>query len=176
MKIGTKREFYDLWHRGLLGNRPRTWDSVDALRASGYAGTVTVRTKRGGGGKCAYRVPVADVGAVAREWGDDASGLTFNESMPDDELVIQGEVQRPWELTYSAERGLPMREALKTARRASGAAAQLILRDALSPSSYDDLEDVWEMFPDAVIEFSAYRRDVGDCRGRNAIVWEVRNY
>jgi hypothetical protein len=175
VKIGTKREFYELWHKGLLGNRPRTWDSLDALLASGYTGTVTIRTKRGGGGKCAYRVPVTNI-ETAREWGESVGALTFNESMPDGDLVLQGEVQRPWELTYSTERGLPMREALKHAKRASGAVAQSILKTALSPASYNDMEDVWELYPDAVIEFSAYRQDVGDCRGRNAIVWEVRNY
>lgn len=161
----------------MLGNRPRTWVGREALAASGYGGPVSIRTAQGsGGGKAMYRVPAAEALALTAGWGQ---APTFNESAPDDRLVLQGEAARMVGglcLTYSTTPGLAMREALKNARTASGVAAHAILAAYLSPSSRDDLDALWDLYPDAVIEFSAYECCVGDQRGRNALIWEVRNY
>ena len=43
-------------------------------------------------------------------------------------------------------------------------------------SSYSDLEALMEIFSDSSIEFSTYRIPVGNIKGRNTIIWEVRNY
>jgi hypothetical protein len=171
--IRTKAEFYRLWRQGLLGNRPRAWADAAALRASGYSGLVTMRSTGAGGGKTRYRVPVAE--ALASAW----SGCTFNEACPDEELTLQGEAARMVGglcLTYSTTPNLAMREAMKTARTASGAAALAILDAYLAPPSRDDLSAIWDLYPDAVIEFSAYGRKVGDQPHRNTLIWEVRNY
>lgn len=164
----TKADFYARYQRGEFGNRPRTWSDSEALRASGYDGSVTVRSKEAGG-KCRYRVPARE--AVAMDG-------TFNESMPDDLLLIQGEVVRTeagLQLSYSTVTGLTMREAMRSPIRAAGIAAEMLLRRYLWPASRDDLMELLETY-DAVVEFGAYSCAVGDCPRRNTVVWEVRNY
>lgn len=175
--IACKAQFYRLWHAGLLGNRPRTWRTPNALRESGFSGLVTMRAATGsGGGACGYRLTVADALERAKALG---AAATFNEACPDDRLLVQGEVARMpggLELSYSTTPGLAMREAMRGARHAGPTEALTLLRDALSPSSWDDLDALWDLYPDAVIEFSAYDRLVGDQPHRNTLIWEVRNY
>lgn len=174
--IRSKAEFYRRWHAGLLGNRPRTWSTPEALQASGFAGTVTIRTVGQGGGKTRYRVPVSEALALAEAWPGQA---TFNESAPDDLLLLQGEVARivgGLYLRYSTTPGLKMQEAMREAHEARGLLAKALLDVFLAPASRDDLETLWDLYPDAVIEFSAYSRNVGDQPHRNALLWEVRNY
>lgn len=69
-----------------------------------------------------------------------------------------------------------MREAMKHAKRATGLRAQMILKELLWPSSYDDLMDLIDLFPEHVIEFGAHTRAVGVLPHRNTVVWEVRAY
>ena len=54
--------------------------------------------------------------------------------------------------------------------------AIMILKGNLSSSSYSDLETLLETFPDSVVEFSTYSILVGNIKGRNTVIWEVRNY
>jgi hypothetical protein len=177
--INSKREFYRLYFAGAFGNALRTWPTCEALNASGYGGTVTIREAgRAGGGFCRYSVPVSEVRRVLLEAHVDPSRVTFNESAPDHQLVAQGEVARlvgGLALRYATAKR-PMREAMATARDVTGATAVAVLRSALSESSYDDIEALLDLYPDAVVEFSAYAGLVGNAPGRNAIVWEVRNY
>jgi hypothetical protein len=111
--------------------------------------------------------------------GIDPESCTFNESMPDERIVMQGEVllsENHYELTYSCARGLSMREALENAQSARGLRAKMILAQYLDPASLDDLQVLLAMYPDSVVEFSTYECNVGNIAGRNAIFWEVRNY
>ncbi len=183
MKITSKSQFYDLWQKGLLGNRPQAWPTLRDLRASGYDGLVTLRYRgQGGGGVAATHVRADDVPAKVAELatnGVDAGRITFNESMPDENLLIQGEVARNvggLDLTYSTEPGLPMRDAMREAKTAWGLVASLILNTFLDPNSRDDIETLLEMYPDAVVEFGSYDRDVGLLPRRNTVIWEVRHY
>ena len=73
--ITNKTEFFRLWQLGLLGNRPKSWLTVEDLAADPYTGTVTARSM--------YRVP--------KEKAILMYGYKFNESPPDELLVIQGE-------------------------------------------------------------------------------------
>jgi hypothetical protein len=104
--------------------------------------------------------------------------VNFNESAPDERLVLQGEVSRfvgGLYLRYSTLK-LPMRSAMKDARDVGGASAQAILRGVLTGSSYEDLDALLELYPDAVVEFGAYAKCLGAIPGRNAVIWEVRAY
>lgn len=173
MKIRNKRQFYRLWHAGLLGNRPRTWKNARELAGSSYSGLVTIRSTTDLNWATRYRVPVTE--ALA----ESAEGATFNESMPDDNLVLQGEVARTWrglELTWDDTPGLGMKDAMKRSAKMLGARALCLLRAELWPSSLDDLWALLDLYPDAVIEFSAYDRAVGVLPHRNTIIWEVRDY
>ena len=40
----------------------------------------------------------------------------------------------------------------------------------------EQLMNLDDIFPDSIIEFSAYNTQVGNIPNRNTIFWEVRNY
>jgi len=61
-------------------------------------------------------------------------------------------------------------------RHVERSAAVAILRWACCPNSYEDLMTILDRHPDAVIEFTAYDREIGDVPHRNVVVWEVRTY
>jgi hypothetical protein len=127
-------------------------------------------------------VPADKVANRVEEWvahGVESELITFHESMPDDDLLIQGEVTRNvggLDLTYSLEPGLSMRDAMRHAQTASRLRAHLILNEFLDANSRDDLSLLLELYPDAVIEFGTYGRAVGTLPRRNTVIWEVRDY
>jgi hypothetical protein len=171
--IRTKREFYRLWNAGLLGNRPRTWHSLMALTSSDFQGEVTIRNAEVPGWRTQYRVPVNEAILTA------PPGSTFNESAPDLQLTFQGEVTRReggLYLRFDCTPNLKMKEAMACAKDAYGLTAKLLLDRYLWPSSRDDLDALLDLYPDHVIEFSAYDRAVGDRPHRNTLIWEVRAY
>jgi hypothetical protein len=174
-RIRCKREFYRLWRAGLLGNRPRTWADATALAASGWPRPVVARSSNANGWKTRYGIAVEEALALARQ----VPGLTFNECLPDEALLIQGEVmrgERGLELTYSTVRK-PMKVALaEETRSALGLAAKMLLDFYLWPTSRDDLDALLDLYPAAVVEFGAYDRAIGDQPFRNTLFWEVRNY
>lgn len=174
-KVRSKATFYRLWRQGQLGNRPRTWDSITELATSGWTGRVGIRS-RVPGGPCQYHLAVAEAIELAQTW---PCGFVFSEALPDDRLLLQGEVSRletGVHLTYSTAIGLTMRDAMHAPERATGIAAVAILRAKLWPSSFDDVGDLLDRFPDAVIEFGAHDCAVGILPHRNTIIWEVRDY
>ena len=100
------------------------------------------------------------------------------EAGPDDGVRIQGEVYlspEGMELWYSTVNGITCREAMKSPTKASGIEAVLLLKFHMDPASYDDLQCLFDIYPDSVIEFSTFDRAVGWAR-RNTVFWELRNY
>ena len=181
-RIRSKQQSYRLWEQGSFGNKLRTWNALEEITKSGYAGTVTMRYKgHHGGGLVAYNVPLSSVPETQRRWiseGAQPDLITFNESAPDEYLLIQGEVtrlSRGLYLFYNREKK-KMREALINARSATGLTARIMLEHYLDPSSYEDIQALLALFPDHAIEFSTYNAYLGNIPGRNTIMWEVRNY
>jgi hypothetical protein len=182
--IATKAEFYKRFNAGEFGNRLRTWPSLEAFWADkSFAGTVSMRyAGTAGGAWCRYDVPISEIGAEAARWvaqGAKRELIQMNESAPDERIVVQGEaVRRPEGLAVFCSRDkTKMRTALRTSgKQYYGLVADMIMRQSMTPSSYDDIQDIFERYPDSVIEFSVYSICLGDRRGRNTIVWEVRNY
>lgn len=54
--------------------------------------------------------------------------------------------------------------------------ACLIVKDNFWGASYDDLQVLFEEYPDHVVEFTCYDCFYGILKGRNSVIWEVRNY
>lgn len=176
MNLTRKSEFYRLWHAGMLGNKPRVWHTLDALQKSSYRGELTIRSVANAGGATKYRVPYEEAVRLSFSW---PCTCTFNESMPDEYLVLQGEVIRGVEglwLGFDTTPGRKMNEARRFFQAAQGLEALCYLQYHLWPSSYDDLMMLLDMYQDHAIEFSSYRHAVGDQRNRNTIIWEVRAY
>lgn len=173
---------YALYHRGLFGNRLQTWVSLEDYYASEYTGQVVLRYKGSGGGLVAYDVARHEVSSIVADWslqGARPQLITLNESAPDKNIILQGEVMRSvdyFELRYSQMKA-PMRTALAQApKHANGVNALILLKTAMDPSSWDDLQELFDRFDDAVVEFSTWNHDIGNCAFRNTVFWEVRHY
>jgi hypothetical protein len=177
-----KADYYRRWEAMEFGNRVRMWPSLDALLADDYRGSLGVRC-RVPAGPCRYGVDFADVRAAVGELAVAAdltpSDFTFNESAPDDRLLLQGE------FTYAIVGGhylfgstakVPMRKALATGTHHWRLDALGRLKAVCWPKSYDMLVELTDLYPDAVVEFGVYSAAIGCWPGHNAIVWEVREY
>lgn len=167
---------------GLWGNRLAIWPLADFVDDGNLLARYVLRYLGAAGGAwCFYhlmaeQIPEAVMRIVSE--GGDPSLITVNRQAPPHLSTLNAEYLnegRGW-LFYSIA-PLPMREALRLhPRHADGLRARLILKHFLSPASYADLEPILECYPDHVIEVSAFSCCLGDLPGRNAVVWEVRQY
>lgn len=182
--IKLKLECYALYRLGLFGNRALAWDSYEELLASDWRGGVCIRSRSGmERAKVLYNIPFEEVRKEIEKLaaqGIPESCMSFNQSMPDSHLILQGEVMRGvrngLELTYTHVQK-PMNLGFKESTLyADGLKAQFLLKQNLWHASYSDLEALLERFPDCAVEFSAYALPVGDIPGRNTVIWEVRDY
>ena len=184
MKITTKKEMYTLYERGMFGNKLRTWDPfTTAYGRLKDEDKVCVRYKKPGNKWTLFNVSFLDavraIGKFVIEEGAKVELFTLNEVGQDEKIILQGEVMhsvRGIELTYSQQPSIMHRHAMKQAKHADGLEAVCYLRALLSNDSYEDLMALLDTYEDAVIEFTAYAVDVGTCKWRNTVVWEVRNY
>jgi hypothetical protein len=182
----TKAEFYRRYREGEFGNSLRSWATLGELRDSRYSGTVTARN-RTPGKKCLYGVPAGIIHVALLNNGLRPEDCSFNESAPDDRLLIQGELAR-------AEKGLylyystaqtTMREALSAGkgRHAYGLEAASLLKSRCNAVGYDMLMDLLDLYDTSVrandmvvVEFGVYENCLGCCKSNNVIIWEVRAY
>jgi hypothetical protein len=181
--VDRKDTFYKLSRYGCFGNQLRVWDTAEEFTSSGYTGDIGLRYVGATGGgvwlgnQISHDCAVAVRDIVCEQEGLDPQDYRFCEAAPDHLLTIQGEVQRGiWglDLRYSTLQ-MNMRNALaKEQHHANGLAALLLLREHLSPASYDDLDILLDWFDGHVVEFAAFSTCVGDTPGRNTLIWEVR--
>ncbi len=181
--IPTKADMYKLYQDGRFGNKLRTWTTERDYENSGYTAPVVLRYKGSTGGKwCAYGVAPKDVKTTISKWeaeGASRSLIVFNESAPDDKLILQGEVMRSTEhlsLRYSKMKA-PMRVALSEAPlHAGGMKAVSVLKSTMDPESWEDLNTLLDEYDGAVVEFSVWDTTLGSLPRRNTVFWEVRHY
>jgi hypothetical protein len=177
---------YRLYLAGKFGNKLRTWANpaeFTSHTSSGEVGLFSLRYRGHNPGKwAAFGLTRDDAIARADQWAAEGAGrhlITFNESAPDDQLILQGELMRSgryFDLLYSTTPGLRMNEIRKEPKYADGMRAVEMIRSAMCPNSYDDLLDLFDEYEDSVIEFSAYNCYLGDRYRRNTVIWECRNY
>ena len=181
MKITSKPQGIALWTAGAFGNKLRTWPTLEACLASGYRGRVGLRyiDPRGGGTPWEAHVPIDELALrmLARRVCGLRDDLTlFCEEAPDHRLILNGEFSDLYGF-YCSNIKKPMRAALKEGGRwVSVAAGRLMLKHCMTPSSWSDFEALLEVYPEYVIELSVYDIPLGELRGRNALIWEVRQY
>lgn len=185
MRIETKAENYRLYEAGHFGNKLRTWRSLIEIHEDSFTGRVVMRYKGRAGGarypRLGEHVTLEEAASLIQIWkarGADVKSIAFNEAAPDEALLLQGEVMLSTQhvsLFWSEEK-TTMRRAMAKATQTDGLRAIFKLRSALFPSSLNDLEALFELYPDSVIEFSAYRFALGSLPSRNTVIWEVRNY
>lgn len=183
--LACKSQCYALYSLGMFGNRALAWDSLQELLNSGYRDLICMRGRAGvPRRRVDYNIPFDKIEERMREWeaeGISRESITFNQSMPDEHIVLQGEVGKfPLGLGLSLHYTRvqkPMNLALaEKAEDADGTRARAILEHFLWPSSLEHLYDLLDLYPNTAIEFSAYNIPVGDIPNRNTVIWEVRNY
>jgi len=181
--IKTKRQMYTLLRSGALGNTLRTWRSSDDIAADGYEGEIALRMSTGSSGHFITGIDMRSsiqLGNTLARADINITDVVFCEPFPDDQLVLQGEVMdAPFGLVlaWSDVPRLNMRQAASRGfQHTFGLAAKTLLRARLSDSSYDDLMELLELYPEHVVEFSAAESFVGNRPGRNAVIWECRAY
>ena len=178
--IRSKTQFTREYAEGRFGNRSPTWldpylfqheaprSSLYHLRNGAVAGGVTYYKQRQEEAFC--------------RWTKQPRPEDWYCSMQvpyavEQSLILQGEVFRDTfglRLFYSTVRK-PMRTALaEYSRDVSGILASLLIREAMDPSSYDDLQTLLDEYDGHVVEFSSYERMWGTIPNRNTIFWEVR--
>jgi hypothetical protein len=184
--IRNKREFYSLWHNRQLGNSLRTWNTLEEVPLS-FSGHVMVRQAGAIGGGVVEEAPVVLLPALVAsiiKRGIPLRDLRFNECAPDMNARLQGEVRiidgniygRLWRRPdKDFGKLIRMRQALEKAEELSGPEVYFLLRQYLSPASHEDVIDLLTMYQGHVVELTAYSHDLGWARGRNTIIWEVRN-
>lgn len=182
--ITSKAGMYHLLAAGRLGNTiPQFFDLADWRASADYRRFETwgVRTLSPGG-PCRLYCPRAEVESTAEAFGcpvnvscmiDAVLNVTAWLEVWDSPtgLIVEG-IEHPL-------RGLSWRQAMPDpARRRTwtGIAARMILRRHLNPNSLADLESLIELYPDHVVELSACEGCFGTVPGRNAVVWECRQY
>ena len=172
MQVRNKQEFYRLWNLGRFGNTLQSWTDLKSFQESGYRGSTGLRFLQPG----RIMIEVRSAQEVERHFVEGTHIIC--ESASDDKLTIQGEIQlspRHYDLRYSVEPGYRMPEGLRRFQQHThGLNAMCQVRTRMDPSSWDDLQEILDDFPNAVVEFSCYQMDVGSARGRNTIFWEVR--
>ncbi len=182
-RIDTKKDFYLLYNKGLFGNRPLCWNTHKELLESAWRNSVCIRSTKGTArSNTRFDVAFSDLDKELenlRRTGVKDNEMSFNQSMPNEKIIIQAEIKRTQlglYLLYSTIKK-PMNLAFKEEiKHAFGLEALLILQTHLYPQSYSDIMNLLDMFPESVIEFGAYSTYVGDLPARNTIIWEVRNY
>lgn len=183
MEIKNKNQYFSFFEKGFFGNKPLTWKSLEDLEKSDWKGQVTIRSKKGiARSKTKYNVPIEKIQETIHEMvkeGMQKNDLTFNQTMPDDKLAIQGELmltEKGMYFLYSKEKDKMNIALSANSSHAIGIEVKFLLEKYLSPSSISDLYELLELFPDSVIEFSAYEINLGNQPHRNTVIWEVRNY
>lgn len=188
-RVRDKEDYYFLYNNGFIGNRPLTWNSIDEIARSGWKGKICLRGKNGiPRSKSRFNLTFQETVNYMNKLSEEGiypKDLTFNQSMPDEYLTIQGEVTREGRLvggtpdwiylTYSTIQE-PMNIALEEETlHMQGIKALTFIKEYMDGPSYENLTDLFDTFPESNVEFSCYNIGVGDLK-RNTIFWEVRNY
>lgn len=189
--IATKAEVIALEMQGAFGNRLRSWRTLADVKESGFPGFIVIRYLEAGAPWCRYGVTIPEAEKLVADFcqqGAQAEKFFFNEmgvTRKGPDRCFQGEIMRGetgYYLFYS-EANLPMRAALKDhGKHATGLTALNLMRANLCPSSLEDLNALWDLWPNAVVEFTVFPPKCGAVEGRatnfgrNTVFWEVREY
>ena len=186
MKITSKRQFFELWEAGCLGNRTRLWrDPQRAFDDATRLGIKTVgfreiRSGRAGAGSW-EKTDLCNFWEVVQRWIQAGRNFIMDDGAPDQFRTIQGEICRTYrglEGFISIGTKLPMRQDMAAGNMVAytGLTVLQLLTRYMDPSSRDDVDAIFELYPDAAIEFTCFSVNAGVVPGRNTIFWEVRDY
>lgn len=181
--ITNKQQMYDLLCANELGNHFSRLLAPDWLKSEFYNRLNYDYSIRYGlelGGPWKYHILSSEVVSecISNEYKCPMKEIWVTSMPKDVKHTINGELQRAecgLELHYSIQPTV-MREALKIPIDVKGLTAKYVLEHYCNPKSYDMLMELLDLYPDHVIEFTVFNKDVGVMPGHNTIVWEVRRY
>lgn len=183
MEIRTKREFYQLWEAGCLGNRTQIFHDLETAIAATPDGMIGFReVGRAGGGKWQRSVTHDDAKQIHFEWLHEGRKFIMDDGVPNWRSTMQGEINRGVEGLYgfiAVGYALPpMRVSIAQGLHTHYHRVQVraLMQRYMDPSSQDDVDAILDLYPDATIEFTCFDVGVGNIPGRNTMFWEVRNY
>lgn len=184
LQIRNKLHFYKLASKGLCGNTPICWLSVEdyAKQAHKYP-MVGIRSSAGFNKICITRIHYNQVGYMHRN-NLLPKDIIISQIPPfevDNEHGLQGELSwfdGQWCLYYTHKLGY-MREKLRLyGRHCFGFAAINLIRQYASPSGYTMLFDVFDKYTEQynypAIEFACFPFNFG-YYNQDVCIWEVRN-
>lgn len=180
MEIRSKARFYELMRAGCLGNTLRNWKTKEEALASGCS-LFGIREVGAAGGGRHYIVPAKELGHHTFALHRCGVSFIIDEAAPDTDVTLQGEVcrtERGWEGLLGIRTGHRMRESIARGllRPYRGLAVKLLLDQFLDPSSRDDIDAIFDLYPDSAVELASYPYKLGKLPCRNTVIWEVRNY
>lgn len=164
---------------GRLGNYVETWDSVPkAIVAGAFVndGTVMIRSMVPNGPN---KANLEAGSALEFQYELFCKGVEFvvQPMLNDQWRTVQGElIYEPDLKMWWSTMKRPMRQALREEPRwSNGAETMSVLAHYMDASSFADVFEIMDKYPNAVVEFGCFDRGVGVLR-RNTIIWEVREY
>lgn len=202
MIIRSKKEFFDLWKAGVLGNRTLLSEDLDEALSWNTKHIGFREIGKAGGGKWELATR-DDAPKVFAQWKSEYRQFIMDGGVPNDKSTMQGEVCRTelglqsflcvrdelmqryyveafdgTELVLALPGLPPMRRTIAAGwhRHRHYLETRMLLARYMDPSSRDDLDMLLEQYPDATVEFTCFSVNVGVFPHRNTIFWEVRNY
>lgn len=189
MLIPDKSTYLKLSRANKLGNTLQVWDNYNSIPNS-YKGFVTIRNRVK---DSPFFVPNISIDAIPSKLKSlQSKGLNPNtvyfQEVPHQSTcvnlkcegcgrVLNGEAMRDEayiNLTYGSSPNLNLRTDLNiNGKIATKLTSVLYLKQFYD--CYEDLNEIWDDYPDSIIEFSVFTRNVG-ILDKNTIIWEVRNY
>jgi hypothetical protein len=175
VKINNKRKMVELLESGALGNATRIWRTPEDLLLSTFQGPVAIRSLNSWK---KYKPGMSTSDCIAYYYeliksGDRASSLFFHEWTPEDSLECICHLARTedgYELIWSYTSNIAI-----DSYCLQGVKAVEKTKDLVGGHNWDKLQQIFDNYPESVIEFSIHNSGQGICN-EDMVVWEVRNY
>lgn len=163
------KEQYDQWHITYLGATPTPDTTTFMIRETS--------AKAGGGIMLAWLKAYE----VQSEWilRSAKAELSISLMAPHHHQTINGEVMRDHRglcLYYSEVKEAMRPSLLKGGKQVFRLQAGMVLRQHLTPHDREWLMHLLNLYPDHVIEFTAFNRCWGTVPSSKCVIWEVRKY
>lgn len=186
-EINDKTEMYRLLSSGKLGNTLLSWPVEDYLKTN-YTGNVGLRYNGEAGknypeyARPKTRSEVIELIQIWKNLGADVSRISVNEVTYDKDFAYNAELTRDESYLYlhvHYDKTISCREAMRRpiepgeGEIKKGLVAKEFLCYTLGTDGYSSLQDIFETYPNAVIEFSAFNEYVG-IEKKKFCIWEVR--
>ena len=194
MKITNKSEYLRLASKGLLGNTLRIWNSLDELMKRGCLDNtrLTIRNRIRSSPFFVPSVYAKDADKIVKEMiarGAAPESMYFQEvphlaGCKDHKCQgcgrrINAEIMRDESsyvyMAYGTNPSLSLRaDVIENGLIACGLEALTRIK-TLDENCYETIQDIWDRYPDVVIEFTIFSSPVGEFK-QNFVVWEARSY